>query len=79
MLRDANSTVRMMARAREGFLAGTHSLLHADLHTTEGIQQAIRQQAEARRYLELAIFIADEIGDAEVRIVRRGRGGGGRR
>lgn len=67
MLRDTGSPlVRMMAKAREGFLAGTHSLLHADLHTTEGIQQAIRQQAEARRYLELAIFIADEIGDAEV-------------
>lgn len=67
MLRDAGSPlVRMMAKARAAFLDATHSLLHADLNTTEGITQARSLQAEARRYLDLAIFIADEIDDAEV-------------
>lgn len=67
MLADAGSPlVRMMAKAREAFLASMHSLLHVDLNTTDGISQARSLQNEARRYLDLTTFIADEIGQAEV-------------
>lgn len=61
-LTDANSPFSMMLdRARDEFLAATHALLDADLHTSSGLEQARSLQATAQRYRDMCIWITQAL------------------
>jgi hypothetical protein len=51
----------MMRRAREAYCAALAVLIECDLLTPEGIMDAIRVQAEARRYKDLCHWIEEAL------------------
>lgn len=55
----ANPFSVMIDRSRAEYVQATRDLIFADLHTPDGIAKAIRLQAEARRYENLCIWVAD--------------------
>lgn len=55
----------MMERARAEFIAAQTALLHVDLHTKEGMEQARSLQADARRYRDLCAWIVDAFDNRE--------------
>jgi len=55
-------------RARDQFMAAATALLDVDLNTTDGIEQARRLQAEARRYSEMCSWITDALEEREAAI-----------
>lgn len=52
---------QMMERARAEYTAGVLALIDADLHTKEGIADAIRVQAHATRYRDMCRWIRDAL------------------
>jgi hypothetical protein len=51
----------MLDRARDLFLLNITLFLDADLHTTDGLELARSQQAEARRYRDMCRWIGDSL------------------
>lgn len=51
----------MLDRARDDFIAASQALLEADLHTSSGIEQARRLQAQALRYRDMCAWITDAL------------------
>ena len=61
-LLDAKDPFTMMLdRARDEFIAATQALLDVDLHTSDGIEQALSLQAKANRYRDMCAWITDAL------------------
>jgi hypothetical protein len=55
-------------RARDQFISAATGLLDADLVTNEGIEQARRLQADAKRYSDMCAWISDALEEREAAI-----------
>lgn len=55
-------------RSRDEFIAAATALIDVDLSTRDGIDQARRLQAEARRYRDLCSWITDALEEREAAI-----------
>ncbi len=65
ILNPTNPFGAMMIRARDEFIAAQQALLLADLHTTDGMEQARSLQAQARRYHDMCRWITDAWDDRD--------------
>lgn len=68
LLDPADPFSMMLDRARESFIRAAHLLLEADLHTSDGIEQARSLQAEARRYRDMCSWITDALEEREAAV-----------